>query len=150
MIWHETAASFYSGRQYKEVYGRKSRQCCVKIGYKKVCKSVCNEGKPMKNILIISSSPRKNGNSQILCKQFKKGAEAKGHQVKIVRIMEKNTGLQERYMQQTWWMPDWSRIKVFSKKPTIWDILFKVRGCVDLLSGTGVNLYRWYYENYLH
>ena len=55
----------------------------------------------MKNILIISSSPRKNGNSQILCEQFKKGAEAKGHQVKIVRIMEKNTGLQERYMQQT-------------------------------------------------
>ena len=44
----------------------------------------------MKNILIISSSPRKKGNSQILCEQFKKGAEAKGHQVKIVRIMEQN------------------------------------------------------------
>ena len=37
--------------------------------------------KLMKNILIISSSPRKKGNSQILCEQFKKGAEAKGHQV---------------------------------------------------------------------
>ena len=37
----------------------------------------------MKNILIISSSPRKKGNSQILCEQFKKGAEAKGHQVNI-------------------------------------------------------------------
>lgn len=37
----------------------------------------------MKNILIISSSPRKKGNSQILCEQFKKGAEAErlpGHQ----------------------------------------------------------------------
>lgn len=33
--------------------------------------------KLMKNILIISSSPRKKGNSQILCEQFKKGAEAK-------------------------------------------------------------------------
>ena len=42
--------------------------------------------KLMKNKLIISSSPRKKGNSQILCEQFKKGAEAKGHQVKIVRI----------------------------------------------------------------
>ena len=42
--------------------------------------------KLMKNILIISSSPRKKGNSQILCEQFKKGAEAKGHQVKMVRI----------------------------------------------------------------
>ena len=46
----------------------------------------------MKNILIISSSPRKKGNSQILCEQFKKGAEAKGHQVKMVRIMEQNIG----------------------------------------------------------
>ena len=49
----------------------------------------------MKNILIISSSPRKKGNSQILCEQFKKGAEAKGHQVKIVRIMEQNIGLKD-------------------------------------------------------
>ena len=48
--------------------------------------------KLMKNILIISSSPRKKGNSQILCEQFKKGAEAKGHQVKMVRIMEQNIG----------------------------------------------------------
>lgn len=46
----------------------------------------------MKNVLIISGSPRKKGNSQILCEQFKKGAEAKGHQVELVRIMEKNIG----------------------------------------------------------
>lgn len=50
------------------------------------------ERKPMKNVLIISSSPRKKGNSQILCEQFKKGAEAKGHRVNIVRLMEKNIG----------------------------------------------------------
>ena len=43
----------------------------------------------MKNVLIISGSPRKKGNSQMLCEQFKKGAEAKGHQVELVRIMEK-------------------------------------------------------------
>lgn len=43
----------------------------------------------MKNILIISSSPRKNGNSQMLCEQFKKGAEEKGHTVTLVRLMEK-------------------------------------------------------------
>lgn len=35
----------------------------------------------MKNILIISSSSRKVGNTQILCEQFKKGAEEKGHNV---------------------------------------------------------------------
>lgn len=37
----------------------------------------------MKNVLIISSSPRKKGNSQLLCEQFKKGAEEQGHQVKL-------------------------------------------------------------------
>ena len=46
----------------------------------------------MKNILIISSSPRKNGNSQMLCEQFKKGAEEKGHMVTLVRLTEKIIG----------------------------------------------------------
>ena len=46
----------------------------------------------MKNILIISSSPRKNGNSQMLCEQFKKGAEEKGHTVTLIRLMEKKIG----------------------------------------------------------
>ena len=46
----------------------------------------------MKNILIISSSPRKNGNSQMLCEQFKRGAEEKGHMVTLVRLMEKKIG----------------------------------------------------------
>lgn len=46
----------------------------------------------MKNILIISSSPRKNGNSQMLCEQFKRGAEEKGHTVTLVRLMEKIIG----------------------------------------------------------
>ena len=46
----------------------------------------------MKNILIISSSPRKAGNTQMLCEQFKKGAEEKGHNVNLIRIMDKNIG----------------------------------------------------------
>ena len=46
----------------------------------------------MKNVLIISSSPRKNGNTNTLCEQFKKGAEDKGHHVDLVRIMEKKIG----------------------------------------------------------
>ena len=46
----------------------------------------------MKNVLIISSSPRKNGNTNTLCEQFKKGAEAKGNHVDLVRIMEKKIG----------------------------------------------------------
>lgn len=46
----------------------------------------------MRNILIISSSPRKNGNSQMLCEQFKRGAEEKGHTVTLIRLMEKKIG----------------------------------------------------------
>ena len=46
----------------------------------------------MKNILIISSSPRKAGNSQLLCEQFKAGAEASGHKVTLVRLPEKQIG----------------------------------------------------------
>lgn len=46
----------------------------------------------MKRILIISSSPRRNGNSQLLCEQFQAGAQAAGHMVDLVRIMDKNIG----------------------------------------------------------
>lgn len=46
----------------------------------------------MKRILIISSSPRRNGNSQLLCEQFQAGAQAAGHTVDLVRIMDKNIG----------------------------------------------------------
>lgn len=44
----------------------------------------------MKNILIISSSPRKKSNSHMLCEQFKKGAEDKGHKVTMFRIRDLN------------------------------------------------------------
>ena len=43
----------------------------------------------MKRVLILSSSPRKNGNSQMLCEQFRAGAEAAGNQVQLVRLAEK-------------------------------------------------------------
>ena len=46
----------------------------------------------MKNVLIISSSPRKKGNSQALCEQFAKGAKDAGNQVELVRLAEKKIG----------------------------------------------------------
>lgn len=52
----------------------------------------------MKNILIISSSPRRNGNSKLLCNQFKKGAEGKGHHVDMIRIMHQNIVFAEHVM----------------------------------------------------
>ena len=42
-----------------------------------------------KNVLIISASPRKGGNSDLLCDQFAAGAAAAGHQVEKVRLQEK-------------------------------------------------------------
>lgn len=44
------------------------------------------------NVLILSSTPRLNGNSDILCDQFAKGAVEAGHQVTKIRIAEKNIG----------------------------------------------------------
>jgi len=43
-----------------------------------------------KRVLILSSSPRKGGNSDTLCDQFMKGATEAKHQVDIVRLAEKN------------------------------------------------------------
>lgn len=39
-----------------------------------------------KSVLIISSSPRRGGNSEQLCLQFKKGAEEAGHAVEMLNI----------------------------------------------------------------
>ena len=43
----------------------------------------------MKKVLILSGSPRKGGNSDILCDEFAKGAIKKGHQVEKIRVAEK-------------------------------------------------------------
>lgn len=45
-----------------------------------------------KRVLIIEGSPRKNGNSQLLCEAFKQGAEKKGHHVDLIRIQDKKVG----------------------------------------------------------
>lgn len=43
----------------------------------------------MKKVLILSGSPRKGGNSDILCQQFAKGAAEAGNEVEIVRVADK-------------------------------------------------------------
>lgn len=40
----------------------------------------------MKKLLIISASPRKNGNSDILCDRFAEGAEENGHYLRHRRL----------------------------------------------------------------
>lgn len=42
-----------------------------------------------KKVLILSGSPRKNGNSDTLCDAFMKGAAEAGHEVEKIRVAEK-------------------------------------------------------------
>lgn len=43
-----------------------------------------------KKVLILSGSPRKHGNSDLLCDEFMRGALEAGHKVEKVRVQEKN------------------------------------------------------------
>ena len=45
-----------------------------------------------KAVLIVSSSPRKNGNSETLADAFAKGAQEAGHSVETVHLREKQLG----------------------------------------------------------
>lgn len=45
-----------------------------------------------KNVLILSGSPRKGGNSDLLCDAFMKGAIESGHTVEKIRVSEKKIG----------------------------------------------------------
>lgn len=49
-----------------------------------------------KSVLILSSSPRRGGNSEQLCLQFKKGAEEAGHTVEMLNLNDYNI----RYFDQ--------------------------------------------------
>lgn len=46
----------------------------------------------MKNVLILSASPRKNGNSDILCERFARGAAESGHLVEKIFLASRNIG----------------------------------------------------------
>jgi len=45
-----------------------------------------------KKVLILSGSPRKYGNSDLLCEEFMKGAVEAGHTAELIRIAEKKIG----------------------------------------------------------
>lgn len=45
-----------------------------------------------KKVLILSGSPRKNGNSDLLCNEFMKGALEAGHEAEKIRVQEKKIG----------------------------------------------------------
>lgn len=45
-----------------------------------------------KKVLILSGSPRKGGNSDVLCDEFARGAAERGNAVEKIRIAEKTVG----------------------------------------------------------
>ena len=45
-----------------------------------------------KNVLVLSGSPRKGGNSELLCFQFMMGAKAAGHQAEKINLREAEIG----------------------------------------------------------
>ena len=45
-----------------------------------------------KKVLILSGSPRKDGNSDILCNEFMRGALESGNEVEKIRVAEKKIG----------------------------------------------------------
>lgn len=45
-----------------------------------------------KNVLILSGSPRKGGNSDLLCDEFMRGAAESGHKVEKIFVREKKIG----------------------------------------------------------
>lgn len=46
----------------------------------------------MKNILILAGSPRKNGNSALLCHEFARGATEAGNEVELIFLRDKKIG----------------------------------------------------------
>lgn len=46
----------------------------------------------MKSVLILSASPRRNGNSEILCRRFREGAESAGNRVEHIRLYDREIG----------------------------------------------------------
>ena len=46
----------------------------------------------MKNVVIISSTPRVKGNSEVLCRQFEKGAVQAGHNVEFINLRDYKLG----------------------------------------------------------
>jgi Multimeric flavodoxin WrbA len=45
-----------------------------------------------KKVLILSGSPRKGGNSDILCDEFLRGAQDAGHKAEKIRVAEEKGG----------------------------------------------------------
>jgi multimeric flavodoxin WrbA len=73
----------------------------------------------MKKVLILSGSPRKNGNSDLLCDEFLRGAAESGNEAEKIRLAEKKIGycldatiavnMMEHACRRMIWQRSWKR-----------------------------------------
>ena len=66
----------------------------------------------MKKVLILSGSPRKNGNSDILCDEFMKGAVEAGNEVERFVLRKRTSDTAVRVMP--------AAVPVYAPSRTIW------------------------------
>lgn len=76
-------ANEYREQILADGFSRKRLRFLIKDGKKTFKKQTT-----MSKVLIISASPRKNGNSDILSEQFRKGAEEAGHEVETIFVRD--------------------------------------------------------------
>ena len=60
----------------------------------------------MKNVVIISSTPRVGGNSEVLANEFAKGAIESGHSVEIIKLREYNLNEIMRKLEEYGFLDD--------------------------------------------
>ncbi len=89
----------------------------------------------MKKVLILAGSPRKNGNSIALCREFERGAAENGNETELILLRDKNIGYCEAcYNCKT---HDGECVK----KDDMADILRKMNGADVMVLGSPVYFY---------
>lgn len=88
-----------------------------------------------KKILILSGSPRKGGNSDILCDEFMRGAAEAGHEVEKLRVSEKKIG----YCSACYYCRDHGGVCV--KKDDMAELLQKMIGADVIVLSSPVYFY---------
>ena len=86
-----------------------------------------------KSVLILSSSPRRGGNSEALCLQFKKGVEEAGHSVEMLNINDYNI----RYFDQR----EYDREASAAETDDAADIIAKVKAADVIVLSSPVYFY---------
>lgn len=86
-----------------------------------------------KTVLILSSSPRRGGNSEMLCEQFKRGAEEAGHRVEMININDYDI----RYFNQK----EYDRVASAAESDDVATIIAKMKNADVIVLSSPVYFY---------